>query len=101
MRKLSPKIVEDIYFYSGTAKEIEERFGCSVRVAKRIKFGETYSDITENFDEAGEILIHNLSWDNICEIRSLEKTAKEYAERFKITKETVYNIQNNKTRKYK
>lgn len=101
MRKLSPKTVEEIYFFTGTAKEIEKKFGCSVRVAKRIKYGETYSTITESFDEAGEILIHNLSWDDVCEIRNGSETAKELAARFKVTKETIYNIQNNKTRRYK
>lgn len=101
MRKLPPKTVEDLYYFTGTAQEIEDKFGCSVRVAKRIKYGETYLDITEMFNDAGEILIHGLSWDDICEIRSSDQSAKQLAGKFGITKETIYNILNNKTRKYK
>lgn len=101
MRKLSSEIVKDIYFFTGSAKDIEKKFGCSVRVAKRIKYGETYLDITQYFDDAGEILIHGLSWDDVCAIRASSDSAKELAEHFNVTKETIYNIINNKTRKYK
>lgn len=101
MKKLSNKIVSDVYFFTGTVQEINKKFGVSARVAKRIKYGQTYTDITFSFGEAGEIKIHKLTWDNICDIRSSDESASNIAKKYGITKETVYNIKNGKTRKYK
>lgn len=101
MKKLKPQLVKDIYFFTGTAQEITEKFKVSVRVAKRIKYGQTYIDVTYPFGTAGEIKIHKLTWDDVCEIRASDLPSKDLANKFKITKESIYNIKNGKTRKYK
>src|SRR6218665_1341035 len=38
--------VKEVYYFSGSPDEIKTRFGCSVRVARNIKFGVTYQHIT-------------------------------------------------------
>jgi hypothetical protein len=101
MRKLTPDIVEQIYFFTGSPKELYEKFGCSIRVAKRIKYGESYTEITQYFDDAGEIVIHKLTWDDVCFIRGSDLSASHLASQYKVTKETIYNILNGKTRIYK
>lgn len=101
MKKLPSSIVEQIYKFSGTLSEIQDKFGCSARVAKRIKLGETYFELTQFFESPGEIRLHQLTWDDICDIRASDESAPFVAKQFGITKETVYNIRNGKTRKYK
>lgn len=100
MKKLDKDTVKQLYYFSGTAAEIKEKFGCSVRVAKRIKFGQTYEEITQFFDSPGEIKLHKLTWDDVCDIRGSDYPASHYCQKYGITKETVYNIRNGKTRKY-
>lgn len=100
MKKLDNDTVMKIYYFSGTAAEIQEKFGCSLRVARRIKFGQTYGDVTQYLDDPGEIRLHSLTWDDVCEIRASDQPASYFCKKYGITKETVYNIRNEKTRKY-
>lgn len=92
--------VRDIFYFSGTAQEIKEKFGCTARVARNIKFGKTYQDITEKLDGAGEIKIYGLTWDEICDIRASDIQVPSLARRYKVSPETIRNIKANRTRKY-
>lgn len=98
---INDETVKDIFYFSGTAKDFKTKFNCSLQVARNIKFGVTYQKITAALPgEAGEIKIHKLTWDDICDIRESDEPIKNIAEQYGITKETVYNIRNEKTRKY-
>lgn len=97
---LSSQLVEDIYYFTGSAEEIKEKFGCSVRVARNIKFGKTYQTITENFGDAGEIKLYGLTWDDVCSIRSSNDSVAQLADEYSVTTETIRNIRLNKTRNF-
>lgn len=98
---LSDDIIKEIYYFSGTAKDFKEKFNCSVSVARNIKFGKTYSRVTlPLIGEAGEIKIHNLTWDEICEIRSSDDSCAKLGKQYKVHPETIRNIRNGKTRNY-
>lgn len=97
---LTPKVVEEIYYFSGSADEIKEQFGCSVRVARNIKFGKTYQAVTETLGEAGEIKLYGLTWDDVCSIRSSNDTVTELSDEYNVTAETIRNIRSSKTRNF-
>ncbi|MCK9529397.1 MAG: hypothetical protein M0R77_02340 [Gammaproteobacteria bacterium] len=99
-RILTPEIIEQIYYFSGTAQEIKNKFGCSIKVARNIKFGNTYQAITATLGVAGEIRIYGLTWEDICDIRSSDETISNLAKYYNVTTETIRNIQSKKTRRY-
>jgi hypothetical protein len=99
-RILTSDVVEQIYYFSGSAQEIKNKFGCSIKVARNIKFGRTYQAITANLGVAGEIRIYSLTWEDICDIRSSDDAVPNLAKHYKVTAETIRNIQAGKTRKY-
>lgn len=98
-KPLIPETVKEIFQFYGTTKKLKERFGVSVTVARNIKYRITYGNITEDLGDPGELVIYNLDWDQICEIRVSDDSAALLAERFSVDRQTIYNIRSGKTRR--
>lgn len=98
---LDDATVEAIYYFSGSIKELKARFGVSKIVANNIKFGLTYKEVTEGLGFPGELKIHNLSWDDVCTIRSTVMDSASLAEIFGVSKGTINNIRSGRTRRMK
>lgn len=99
-KPLTPSMVKSIFEFRGSASQIKEKFGVSIEVARNIKYGNTYYHITCDLGDAGEIIIHGLDWDDVCEIRSSDQPAAVLADHFDLTVQTIYNIRNERTRKF-
>ena len=98
---LSDQTVRDIYNFTGSVAELKEKFGVSKQVATNIKFRLTYESVTEFLGDPGEIIIHGLTWDNVCAIRASSLPVFHIASIFRVSEGTVRNIQQGRTRRFK
>lgn len=98
---LSDRTVREIYELSGTISEFHMRFGVSKRVVENIKFKQTYTAQTEGLGDPGEIILHSLAWDDICDIRASSESVNELAKFYGVTRKTIYNILSGTTRSLK
>lgn len=98
---LSDQTVKEIYLFSGTISEFHMRWGVSKRVVENIKFKQTYTAQTENLGMPGEIVIHSLAWDDVCDIRASSDSVNELAEFYGVSRKTIYNILSGTTRSLK
>ena len=98
---LDDHTIQEIFYFSGTIRELKDRFGISKKVANNIKFGITYSSVTVEFDNPGELKIHSLSWDDVCSIRASSLSSFTLSLLFKVSVSTIANIKAGRTRKFK
>ncbi len=98
-KPLTPEKVIEIFTFRGTSSEIQKQFGISVTVARNIKFRNTYRHVTESLGDPGEIVIYSLDWNQVCDIRSSMDKISDLSERYKVDRQTIYNIRSGKTRK--
>lgn len=98
---LSKEVIEDIYYFEGTVKELKEQFGVSVTLARNIKTGHTYKNITKNLGNPGGIKLHGLTWNDVVEIRKSSESNKILSNYYGVSPNTISSIRNMKTRLYR
>lgn len=95
---LTEDMVQEIYEASGNPTELEARFNIGIQAIRNIKFKITHRSVTESLGDPGEIIIHNLTWDQVCEIRASSDSYRSLAAKYGTSVGTISNIKNFKTR---
>lgn len=100
-RILDDATVIEIYKFSGTPKELFEKYRVSKKVAMNIKFGFTYSSVTAGLGFPGEFRLHKLTWDDVCSIRAVNGHTGWLSDTFGVSESTIRNIIAGRTRTLK
>lgn len=97
---LSDETVRQIFLDEGGPTYFKEKYRIGIVVVRNIKTKKTYKSATKGLKKPGQIAYYGLFPHDVFAIKNSKKSEKQLAKIYDVTIETIYNIRNNRTRRF-
>ena len=97
---LSDETIRQIFLDEGDTAYFKEQYRVGISVVRNIKTKKTYKRATKGLNRPGQIALYGLLPHEVFAIKNSTKTPKALGVIYNTSLETIYNIQNNRTRQF-